>query len=65
MLEMFVIQHTSTLILIEVYLNSQFYQQADGAAMGRLASSTTAETYLQAYERTAITTTLHPPKVWE
>ena len=45
--------------------NSQFYQQTDGVAMGDPASSTTAETYMQAYERTAITTALHPPKVWE
>ena len=44
--------------------NSQFYQQTDGAAMGSPASSTTAEIYTQAYERTAITTALHPPKVW-
>ena len=29
------------------------------------ASSTTAEIYMQAYEHTAITTALHPPKVWE
>ena len=29
------------------------------------ASSTTAETYMQASERTAITTALHPPKVWQ
>ena len=33
--------------------------------MGGLASSTTAEIYMQAYERTAITTVLHPPKDWE
>ena len=45
--------------------NSQFYQQTDGVAMGDPASSTTAEIYMQAYERTAITTALHPPKVWE
>ena len=45
--------------------NSQFYQQANGVAMGGLASSTTTEIYMQAYERTAITTALHPPKVWE
>ena len=44
--------------------NSQFYQQADGVAIGGPASSTPAEIYMQAYERTAITTTLHPPKVW-
>ena len=34
-------------------------------SMGGPASSTTAEIYMQAYERTAITTALHPPKVWD
>ena len=29
------------------------------------ASSTTAEKHMQAHEQTAISTTLHPPKVWE
>ena len=43
--------------------NSQFYQQTDGVAMGGPVSSTTAEIYMKAYERTAITTTLRPPKV--
>ena len=33
--------------------------------MGGPASSTTAETYMQVFERTVITTALHPPKVWE
>ena len=33
--------------------------------MAGLAYSTTAEIYMQGYERTAITTALHPPKVWE
>ena len=33
--------------------------------MGNPSSSTTAEIYMQAYECTAITTALHPPKVWE
>ena len=33
--------------------------------MGDPASSTTAKIYMQAYERTAITTALYPPKVWE
>ena len=33
--------------------------------MGGPASLTTAEIHMQAYERTAITTALHPPKVWE
>ena len=40
-------------------------QKTDGIAMGDQASSTTAEIYMQAYERTAITTALHPPKHWE
>ena len=33
--------------------------------MGGLASSATAEICLQAYENTAITTALRPPKIWE
>ena len=45
--------------------NSQFYQQTDGVAMGGPASSTTAEIYMQAHTSTAISTAIHPPKVWE
>ena len=45
--------------------NSQFCQQTDGTAMGGPASSLTAEIYMQAHERTAISTSLHHPKVWE
>ena len=45
--------------------NSQFYQQTDGVAVGGPASSTTAKVYMQAHERTATSTALHPPKVWE
>ena len=33
--------------------------------MGDPASSTTVEIYMQDYEHTAITTALHPSKVWE
>ena len=33
--------------------------------MGGPASSTAAEIYMQSYKCTAITTALHPPKVWE
>ena len=43
--------------------NSQYYEETDGAAMGGQASSTTADIYMQACERTAITTALHPPEV--
>ena len=45
--------------------NSQFYQQTDGVVMEDPASSTTAEIYMQINERTAITTALSPPIVWE
>ena len=45
--------------------NSQFYQRTDGIAMGGPASSTKPEIYMQTYECTAITTSLHPPKFWE
>ena len=33
--------------------------------MGGPASSTTPEINMQAYERTAVTTAMRPPKVWE
>ena len=33
--------------------------------MGGPASKTTTEIYMQAHERTATSTGLHPPKVWE
>ena len=33
--------------------------------MGGPASSTTVDIFMQAYERTAITTAMHPPKDWE
>ena len=45
--------------------NSQFYQQTNDVAMEDPASSPTAKIYMQACERTAITTALHPPKVGE
>ena len=32
--------------------------------MGGSVSSTTAKTYIQAHKQTAISTALHPPKVW-
>ena len=43
--------------------NSQFYQQTDVVVMGGPASSITADIYMQANERTTITTVLHPLKV--
>ena len=45
--------------------HSHFYQKTDCNAMGDQASSTTVEIYMQASKRTAVTTALHPPKVWE
>ena len=49
--------------VLRLYNGKPLY--TDGVAMGGPASSTTAETYMQAHERTAISTALHPPKVWE
>ena len=43
--------------------NSQFYKQTDGVVMGGPVSSISAEVYMQAYERTAISTALPPPKL--
>ena len=46
--------------------NNQFYQQTDGAAMEGPTSAIVSEIYMQALEMTAaITTTDHPPKIWE
>ena len=66
------ISHNKFLDLVHLVLttiwysfNSQFYQQTDDFATGGPASSTTAEIYMLAYERTAIYTALHPPNVWE
>ena len=54
-----------TLTTTWYFFNSQFYQKTDGVAMGGPVSSTIVETYMQAHECTAISTALHPPKVWE
>ena len=32
--------------------------------MGAPASSTREEIYMQAHEHTAVSTALHPPKIW-
>ena len=45
--------------------NSHLSQQTDGVAMGVLASSTTAEMYMQNHNQTAISTKLHPKKLYE
>ena len=45
--------------------NGTYYQQTEGVAMGGPPSSIVAEIYMQATEMTALTTTSHPPKVWE
>ena len=45
--------------------SGDFYQQADGAAMGGPSSAIVSEIYMQSLEITAITTADDPPKVWE
>ena len=55
------------LVLITTFynFNSQVYQQAYSVRIRGAASSTTTEIYMQAHECTAISTVLHPPKIWE
>ena len=45
--------------------NGTYCQQTEGVVMGGPPSSIVAEIYMQATETTALTTTSHPPKVWE
>ena len=45
--------------------NGTYYQQTEGVAMGGPSSSIVAEIYMEATEKTALTTTSHLPKVWE
>ena len=45
--------------------NGIYYQQTEGVAMGGPPSSIVAKIYMQGTEATALTTTSHPPKVWE
>ena len=45
--------------------NLKFYPQTDCVAMGEPTSSTKAEIYIQAHEPIAISTALHPLKIWE
>ena len=45
--------------------DSQFYQQTDVVAMEGPTSSTTPEIYIQAHEKTLISTALHRPRVSE
>ena len=45
--------------------NGTYYQWTERVAMGGPPSSIIAEIYMQGTETTALTTTSHPPKVWE
>ena len=45
--------------------NGTYYQQTEGVPMGGPPSAIVAEIYMQATETTSLTTTSHPPKVWE
>ena len=45
--------------------NGTYCQQTEEVAVGGPPSSIVAEMYMQAIETTSLTTTSHPPKVWE
>ena len=47
------------------FFNSQFVPKTNCVAMRWSASSIKAENYMQTHEQTAISTILHPPKVWK
>ena len=59
--------HLVNLVLTTTWntFNSQFCQQTDGVSMSGPVSSKTVEIYMWTFERTAISTALHPPKVLE
>ena len=42
----------------------QFYQQSYGTAMGSPVSPTVANLYMENFEKRAISTAAHPPRVW-
>ena len=42
-----------------------FYEQTKGAAMGSPISPIIANIFMEAFEQRAITTALHPPRVWK
>ena len=42
-----------------------FYEQTQGAAMGSPISQIVANIFMEAFENRAITTALHPPRIWK
>ena len=59
-------RHLVNLVLTTTWytFNSHFYQQTDRVAMGAAASSSTAETFMQAHEEIAISIALHRQRVF-
>ena len=58
--------------LLGFYLNNTyfvfqevFYEQTKGAAMGSPISTIVANIFMEAFENRAITTALHPPRIWK
>ena len=43
----------------------EFYEQTKGAAMGSPISPIVANILMEAFENRAITTALHPPRIWK
>ena len=42
----------------------RFHEQTEGAAMGSPLSPIIANSYMEAFEKQAINTALHPPRLW-
>ena len=53
--------------LVNTYFlfNGQFFEQTKGAAMGSPVSPIVANIYMEAFEERALSTALHPPKIWK
>ena len=61
-----VLDHLEFLLRTTFFIfNGTYYQQTEGVAMGGPPSSIVTEIYMQGTETAALTTTSHPPKVWE
>ena len=61
------IQKLLEFCLVNTYFlfNGQFFEQTKGAAMGSPVSPIVANIYMEAFEERALSTALHPQKIWK
>ena len=51
--------------LRSTYIQNQYYEQVEGAAMGSPISPIVANLYMESFETRAISTSPHPPMMWK